>query len=346
MFAVAPSTAVSAAAAASQPVWAEEGMPRPSEGAVVAREPSEQQLTEVRRGFALMNTVGTPNALEEAEGIFGRSIEQWKELQRPPGETAQLMVARATARTERNEKAGGKLRPLLELAVQDYSDAIAGMRADPRVAPVRQDGTAEYQEFPDAFVRRGLANEGLARWQAAVDDYTSAIGLWGGAKNDFRKGEFSAGGRLGVNPFVLNFRGNALCRLGRYTEAVSDYRMAGAQFGAVQDNSGILTSLTNEALALYGAGEPEEAFRVMLRVVRRNPKDADGHAALAAVYWQRGEPVRAETEWQAVCERDEVGCSRYKDPTWVKDVRRFPPSLSSALDRFLRREAVPRPQTV
>ena len=33
---------------------------------------------------------------------------------------------------------------------------------------IGSDGRAEYQEFPDAYVRRGLANEGLGHWEAAV----------------------------------------------------------------------------------------------------------------------------------------------------------------------------------
>jgi len=31
---------------------------------------------------------------------------------------------------------------------------------------------------------------------------------------------------LGVNPLVLNFRGNALSQLGRFREALQDYREA------------------------------------------------------------------------------------------------------------------------
>lgn len=50
--------------------------------------------------------------------------------------------------------------------------------------------------------------EGLGEWQAAVDDYSRAISLWGGGRGE------------GINPFVLTFRGNALTRLGKYKDAL------------------------------------------------------------------------------------------------------------------------------
>lgn len=300
-------------------------------------EPADAQIASIRRGFTRL-TEGSAEALEQAEDIFSTAVQQWRELRRPPGEVAQLLIARAKARSERNELAGGRLRPLLEAAEQDYTEAIGLMRADPRVAPVRADGTAEYQEFPDAFVRRGLANEGLGRWEEAVRDYSTAIGLWGGELNGYRAGEFSQGGRLGVNPFVLNFRGNALSQLGRYEEAAADYRTASAQFGAVSDNAGLLKSLANQALALYGAGQLQEAERIMQRVLRRNPSNVDIRTALAAIYWDRGAKELAESQWQFACDQTEEGCARYKDPQWVRGVRRWPAPLVATLERFVRRE--------
>ena len=70
------------------------------------------------------------------------------------------------------------------------------------------------QEYPDAFVQRGLTYEGLADWDAAVKDYSKAISLWGGGRGE------------GINPFVLVFRANALSRLGNYDDALIDYKAA------------------------------------------------------------------------------------------------------------------------
>ena len=36
-------------------------------------------------------------------------------------------------------------------------------------------GMARYREYPDAFVQRGLAREGLRDWAGAVADYEKAI---------------------------------------------------------------------------------------------------------------------------------------------------------------------------
>ncbi|CAK0807082.1 unnamed protein product [Prorocentrum cordatum] len=280
-----------------------------------AEQPPAAEAEALGRALRLLQS-GRARDLEEAELLLGGAVGRWRLLGRPRSEVAQLLLLRAKARQERNELAGGTLRELLEGARDDYTQAIADMRADTALAPVRPDGTAEYQEFPDAFVRRGLASEGLQQWQSAVDDYTMAIELWGGVSNDFRNGEFSEGGRLGVNPFVLNFRGNALSRLGRYALAAEDYRAAGRQFGATSERTALATSLSNEALARFGAGQTQEAQAIMERVRLRDPKNVDARAVLAAVYWSRGERDRAESEWQAACDSEQGldACSRYKDP--------------------------------
>ena len=60
--------------------------------------------------------------------------------------------------------------------------------------------------------QRGLCQEGLGDWGAAVADYSRAIALWGGGRGE------------GINPFVLTFRANALGKLGQYSKALEDYR--------------------------------------------------------------------------------------------------------------------------
>lgn len=311
----------------------------PAPTAMPADRTSEENA-DIRKAFIYLQE-GSVKGLEDTERILGRAIERGLELNRPLGENAMLLIGRAKARIELNELAGGRLKPKLEAAIEDYTKAIAAMCGEPSLVPVLPNGTAAYQEFADAFVRRGLANEGLRRWEEAVDDYSMAVLLWGGAQNDFRPGEFSQGGRLGVNPYVLNFRGNALSRLGRYAEGVSDYKVAGAQFAAIQDAESFATSLANQALAFYGAGQVQESEQLMRRILLRDPGSADMHAALAAALSASDRPDLAETEWQAACERTESGCARYKDQGWVQEVRRWPPTLADALARFLRQKVVP-----
>jgi hypothetical protein len=43
-------------------------------------------------------------------------------------------------------------------------------------------------------------------------------------------------------------------------------------------------------------------------------------------------------EWRFTCDRIDVGCEAYKDDEWVSTVRRWPVTLSSKLQQFLRRE--------
>jgi len=316
----------SMAAAIPAAAWAASDLPE---------QPTQEEQANLGLAFLKLQE-GTAQSLGEAELAFSKAIARWQVLGRPQAETAQLLIARAKARIERNELAGGTLKPLLEGAVVDITEAVKLIRTDKMVPALLENGRAAFQEFPDALVRRGLANEGLGRWTAAVEDYSEAINLWGGEGNDFRPGEFSEGGRLGVNPFVMNYRGNALSRLGRYEDAVADYHVAAQQFSAIRDSKQLSVSLSNEALALYGAGAFEEASVKMKNVLRRDPKNVDMHAALAAVYWGEGRADLAETEWEFACNKSEEGCGRYKDFEWVRDVRRWPPALAEVLNRFLK----------
>lgn len=52
--------------------------------------------------------------------------------------------------------------------VQDYDRVLSLMSSDGQ----KSDGTAAYSEYPDAFVQRGLAYEGLGQWDDAVKDYS------------------------------------------------------------------------------------------------------------------------------------------------------------------------------
>ena len=96
-------------------------------------------------------------------------------------------------------------------------------------------------------------------------------------------------------------------------------------------------SRCNEALSLFGVNEPVEAVSIMEDVVRRDPNIADARVALAASYWSEGDYSRAEDAWRVACQNTDVGCQKYKDLSWVKDIRRWPPQLVADLGRFLNR---------
>ena len=69
----------------------------------------------------------------------------------------------------------------------------------------------------------------------------------------------------------------------------------------------------------------------MRRLVKKYPMFADMRAALTAVLWADGQQGEAESNWVAAVGVD----SRYQNLDWVKEIRRWPPRLVSALDKFL-----------
>jgi hypothetical protein len=54
-------------------------------------------------------------------------------------------------------------------------------------------------------------------------------------------------------------------------------------------------------------------------------------AALTAALWIEGRKGEAESQWVSAVGLD----NRYKDITWVRTVRRWPPTMVAALEKFL-----------
>jgi predicted Zn-dependent protease len=88
----------------------------------------------------------------------------------------------------------------------------------------------------------------------------------------------------------------------------------------------------NYALALYQTGQTEAAIRQMRNIVRKYPNFADMRAALTSAYWEQGRQGEAESNWVAAVGLD----GRYKDLDWVANVRRWPPKMVAALEKFLK----------
>ena len=161
---------------------------------------------------------------------------------------------------------------------------------------------------PDPYLNRGAALEGLGRWEAAISDYNQLLTL---DPND-------ASG--------YNNRGNAEAGQGHWEAALADYNQAiklAPMFALAQ---------INRALALYQLGQTQDAVRSMRNLARRYPQFADARAALTAALWDQGQAGEAESNWVAVVGLD----SRYQDLNWVQTVRRWPPTMVSALEQFLK----------
>jgi len=159
----------------------------------------------------------------------------------------------------------------------------------------------------DPYLNRGAALQGLGRYEAAIADYDQA---------------------LLYNPkdaALYNNRGNARSDLGDWAGALSDYQTA------MQLEPRFTTAYGNYALALYELGEKDQAIRTMKNILRKYPNYTDVRAGLVAALWERKSSGEAESNWVAVENLDQ----RYQDLTWLREVRRFPPSLTAALERFL-----------
>lgn len=159
----------------------------------------------------------------------------------------------------------------------------------------------------DPYLNRGTALEGLGRWEEAIADYNYILEL---TPND---------------AMAYNNRGTAEAGLGKWQEAIADYKKA----MAIAPN--LVIARGNYALVLYENGQTEQAIREMKNIVRKYPNFADTRAALTAALWVNGKKGEAESNWVAAYGLD----YRYKDINWVKNIRRWPPSMVVALDRFL-----------
>lgn len=164
-----------------------------------------------------------------------------------------------------------------------------------------------YPNAPDAYLNRGTAWEGLGKYSEAIADYNQVL-------------KFNP-----EDPAAYNNRGNAEAGLGEWKAAVADYQKASE---LVPDYA---FARANYALALYQIGEKSDALRNMKNLVRKYPKFADMRAALSAALWAEGKIGEAESHWVAALGLDR----RYEDLNWVSNIRRWPPAMVSALQKFI-----------
>ncbi len=193
--------------------------------------------------------------------------------------------------------------------------AVLSNRGNARVSQNKlEDAIADYNraielvpDAPDPYLNRGTALEGLGRWEDAIADYNHVLEL---DPND---------------PAAFNNRGNAEAGKGDWKGAIADYQQAA---DLAPDYA---FARANYALALYQDGQTQEAIRTMKNLVRKYPRFADMRAALTAALWTEGQQGEAESNWVAAVGLD----TRYKNLDWVANIRRWPPEMVSALEKFL-----------
>lgn len=272
-------------------------------------EPSVESVTTAKRAFEAFNVRNLPLA----DSLFTQTIAEWRRLDRGVEELTALLVARAGVRTDLTNFAQAKA---------DLDEAITLMKPTGE----KPNGMGAYREYPDAFVQRGLANEGLRQWAQALSDYDKAVRLWGGEGD-------------GVNPFALTYRARAKTETGDYEGALADYRQAESIFMRVDKNVQQASfARAGEAVTLYGLGRRDEAVKIAKSVVTRYQGLTDLHVLLAADAWDRGERERALKEWSYACDGISSGCAKYRDVQeggWLVEVRRWPSALVERQRTFL-----------
>jgi tetratricopeptide (TPR) repeat protein len=158
----------------------------------------------------------------------------------------------------------------------------------------------------DPFLNRGAALEGLGKWEEAIVDYNHILEI---DPND---------------AMAYNNRGNAEAGLGQWEKAIVDYKKS------ADTAPNFAFARANYALALYQDGQKDKALRELRNIIRKYPQFADVRAALTAVLWEQGNKGEAESNWVAAVGLD----PRYKDINWVTKIRRWPPTMVAALEKF------------
>lgn len=157
----------------------------------------------------------------------------------------------------------------------------------------------------DPVLNRGVVLESLGRYDEASADYEAVLRA---EPND---------------PAAWNNLGNVKAAQNKWDEALFNYSKA------IQIAPAFSFAAANYALALYQVGRVNEAVKQFRSLLRKYPEFPDMRAALAVSLYAEGLTAEAENNWG----RLEDG--RYKDRSWVRNTRRWPPRLADALEAFL-----------
>ncbi|MEO0769025.1 MAG: tetratricopeptide repeat protein [Cyanobacteria bacterium J06649_4] len=222
-------------------------------------------------------------------------------------------AAFAATQAGRFEEAERKWTELIEQLPEEA--AVWSNRGNVRVRQNDLDGAmADYTQAialapteADPYLNRGAVWEAMGQWESAIADYNQVLQI----NPD--------------DPAAYNNRGNAEAGLDEWDLAIADYQ------AAITLQPSFSLAYGNYALALYQTGDTQKALQIMKSLVRKYPSFADMRAALTAALWEAGQRGEAESNWVAVVGLD----TRYKDLAWVKNVRRWPPQMVTALEHFL-----------
>ncbi len=204
-----------------------------------------------------------------------------------------------------------EISPKQPLALSNRGNVRLAL-GDPEGAIVDQTLAIELlPDEPDPHLNRGTAEEALQRWEDAENDYN-----WILERNP-------------DDPSALYNLGNVKGSQGDWLQAESLFCKASVSF------SGFTMARSSQALAQYQLGQFEIAESELRSLIRKYPMFADARAALTALLWRKGFLGEAESNWVAAVGLD----SRYRQPDWLLDFRRWPPQPTNDLMAFLALES-------
>lgn len=274
----------------------------PQGGLVYANEMDQMQILEsvARQAYG-------EREFQEAERALNELLDM------SPNNVAYLEM-RATTHVDKKD---------FEKALSDY-DALLGLLRE------REGDSLNTARL---LAGKALAFEGLYRFREAADAYEQSIQI---AKNCGSP----------PDPYVENSLGNCYASLGKWKDARVQYlssargfqtsRVSNGRAGGMQRRlDGSIFAFSNAALMAVQLGDDDAALSEMKAIARRAPGSADMRAALAAMYWARGNTIGAESEWEFACNSISVGCAKYEDMDWLERVRRWPPRMIDYMKDFL-----------
>ena len=180
----------------------------------------------------------------------------------------------------------------------------------------------------DVFLSRGIAEEKLLQWEDAISDYRKANELFRNKQFPFPRDD----------PTAISNLANAETGLNRWTEAYADFTKAASlnpdflapQIGRYIDRLSIQSIFPNphillifttaissllslfpnlpiilgKALVAYQLNRPQETFAFFQKLQNQYPTYADANAALATLYWEKGDIVNGNECWEDALEED------------------------------------------
>lgn len=182
------------------------------------------------------------------------------------------------------------------------------------------------KEASDVYLTRGIVNEKLLHWEDALRDYNKA--------REIQKKK-SLFGR--EDPTILSNIANAEAGLLRWEDSYRDFSRSSEMDG------NFMAPKIGKALVAYELDRKKEGLAIMKEILNRYPDTfTDGMGAVAVMSFGVNQAMEGEelTRNLELYKNAVAQDSRYGDIEWLRDTRRWPPSMVSALEALLKKGSI------